>query len=126
MLASSRTLKYQPRVKHLILAATLVEQQGEERGFCGYGEQYDTGGEHGEGVIDGNMKSVEYTDRLPTIKITPIIVGERDACDVAVSRARKRFPALSGAIMSNGGHMAFVGEPKLYEQAVDEFLEKKP
>jgi len=33
------------------------------------------------------MKSVEYTDRLPTIKITPIIVGERDECEAAVSKA---------------------------------------
>jgi len=102
----------------------LVEQQGDERGFYQYGERYDTGGEHGEGVIDGNMKSVEYTDRLPIIKITPIFVGERDECDVAVSKATKRFPTLSWAIMSNGGRKAFVDQPKLYGQAVDEFLEE--
>ena len=26
-------------------------------------------GSHGEFVIDGNLKSVEYTDQLPTIKV---------------------------------------------------------
>ena len=33
-------------------------------------------GSHGEFVIDGNLKSVEYTDQLPTIKVpTLILVG---------------------------------------------------
>ncbi len=40
-------------------------------------------GEHGEFVIDGNLKSVEYTDRLASIKVpTLILVGDHDECDV--------------------------------------------
>jgi proline iminopeptidase len=36
-------------------------------------------GEHGEFVVDGNLKSVEYTDRLSTIKVpTLILVGDHD------------------------------------------------
>jgi len=72
------------------------------------------------------MKSVEYTDRLPTIKITPSSENATNAIWLCRKPSRKRFPALSWAIMSNGGHMAFVDQPKLYEQAVDEFLEEKP
>jgi len=36
-------------------------------------------GEHGEFIIDGNLQSVEYTDRLATIKVpTLILVGDHD------------------------------------------------
>jgi proline iminopeptidase len=53
-------------------------------------------GEHGEFVIDLNWKSVEATDRLPTIKLPMlIIVGERDECMRPCRKpSRKRFPAL--------------------------------
>ena len=39
-------------------------------------------GSHGEFVVDGNLKSVEYTDRLATLKVpTLILVGDHDECD---------------------------------------------
>jgi pimeloyl-ACP methyl ester carboxylesterase len=43
--------------------------------------------EHGEFVIDGNLKSVEYVDRLPTIHVpTLIVVGDHDECDPSLSK----------------------------------------
>ncbi len=82
-------------------------------------------GEHGEFVIDGNLKSVEYTDRLATIKVPAlIIVGEHDECDPSLSRAMQGKIAGSRlAIMPNSGHMAFVDQPELYVKTVDEFLQ---
>src|ERR1700757_4800449 len=39
-------------------------------------------GEHGEFVIDGNLKSAEYTDQLSSIKVpTLIIAGDHDESD---------------------------------------------
>ena len=44
-------------------------------------------GSHGEFVIDGNLKSVEYTDRLSTIKVpTLILVGDHDESDPSLSQ----------------------------------------
>ncbi len=84
-------------------------------------------GEHGEFVIDGNLKSVEYTDRLATIKVpTLIIVGEHDECDPALSKTMQaRINGSKLVIMPNSGHMAFVDQPELYVKTVDEFLQAK-
>jgi proline iminopeptidase len=44
-------------------------------------------GSNGEFVIDGNMTSVEYTDRLSSIRVpTLIIVGDQDECDPSLSQ----------------------------------------
>ncbi|HSP07613.1 MAG TPA: proline iminopeptidase-family hydrolase, partial [Acidobacteriota bacterium] len=44
-------------------------------------------GSHGEYVIDGNLKSVEYGDRLSTIHVpTLITAGDHDESDPAMSR----------------------------------------
>ena len=44
-------------------------------------------GSHGEFIIDGNMTSVEYTDRLSTIHVpTLITVGDHDECDASLAR----------------------------------------
>ncbi len=44
-------------------------------------------GSDGEFVIDGNLKSVEYVDKLHTIHVpTLILVGDHDECDPSLSR----------------------------------------
>jgi hypothetical protein len=44
-------------------------------------------GSHGEFIIDGNLKSVEYTDRLGILHVpTLIVVGDHDECDPTLSR----------------------------------------
>ena len=45
-------------------------------------------GSHGEYVVDGNLKSVEYTERLASIKVpTLILVGDHDECDPSLAEA---------------------------------------
>ena len=53
-------------------------------------------GSHGEFVIDGNLKSVEYGDRLKTITVpTLITAGDHDECDPAQSKEMQQ--KISGA-----------------------------
>jgi len=81
-------------------------------------------GEHGEFVIDGNLKSVEYTDRLSTIKVpTLILVGDHDESDPSMSKVMQQKIAGSKlVIFPNSGHMTFVDQPKMFIDSVDEFL----
>src|SRR5205807_941828 len=47
-------------------------------------------GEHGEFIIDGNLRSVEYTGRLGSLKVpTLIVVGDHDECDPSLSEAMR-------------------------------------
>jgi proline iminopeptidase len=84
-------------------------------------------GEHGEFVIDGNLKTVEYVDRLPSIKVpTLIVVGDHDECDPSLSREMNGL--INGSklvVLPNSGHMNFVDQPDLWEQAVVGFLSEK-
>src|SRR5579864_2833180 len=44
-------------------------------------------GSHGEFIIDGNLKSAEYTDRLATIHVpTLILCGDHDESDPSLSK----------------------------------------
>ena len=84
-------------------------------------------GSHGEYVIDGNMVSVEYADRLSTIKVpTLITVGDRDECDPSI--AMEMHGRIAGSllvILPKSGHMTFVDQPSLFLSAVDQFLHAK-
>jgi proline iminopeptidase len=81
-------------------------------------------GSHGEFVIDGNLKSVEYVDRLHTIHVpTLILVGDHDEC--APSLSQEMHDKIAGSklvILPNSGHMNFVDQPGLWQQAVTGFL----
>jgi proline iminopeptidase len=81
-------------------------------------------GEHGEFVIDGNLKSVEYTQRLSSIKVpTLIVVGEHDECDPELSEIMQQKIAGSKlAVMPKAGHMTFVDQQDLFNKTVDGFL----
>jgi proline iminopeptidase len=81
-------------------------------------------GEHGEFVIDGNLKSVEYTNRLSTIKVpTLILVGEHDECDPSLSQAMHHKIAGSKlVILPNAGHMTFVDQTDMFIKTVHGFL----
>jgi len=84
-------------------------------------------GSNGEFVIDGNLKSVEYVDLLPTIKVpTLIIAGDHDECDPSLSRQMNQKIAGSKlAILPDSGHMTFVDQPIQFNRAVGEFLQSK-
>jgi proline iminopeptidase len=81
-------------------------------------------GSDGEFVIDGNMISVEYTDRLSSIKIpTLITVGDNDECDPSLSREmNEKISGSKLVILPKSGHMTFVDQPSLFISAVEEFL----
>lgn len=81
-------------------------------------------GEHGEFVIDGNLKTVEYTNRLPSIKVpTLIIVGDHDECDPSLSKTMHgKIAGSKLVVLPSSGHMTFVDQPRMFLDAVDGFL----
>jgi proline iminopeptidase len=81
-------------------------------------------GSHGEFVIDGNLKSVEYTDRLSTVKVpTLILVGDHDESDPSMSQVmHEKIAGSKLVILPESGHMTFVDQPAMFEKAVEDFL----
>jgi proline iminopeptidase len=97
-----------------------------DNGKMSWGLYREMWGSHGEFVIDGNLKSVEYTDRLPSIKVpTLILVGDHDESDPSLSQAmHERISGSKLVILPKSGHMTFVDQPGMFEKAVEEFLGK--
>ena len=83
-------------------------------------------GSHGEYVVDGNLKSVEYTDRLAGITVpTLILVGDHDECDPSLSQAmHAKIAGSKMVVLPNAGHMTFVDQTRMFVEAVDEFVAK--
>ena len=83
-------------------------------------------GSHGEYVVDGNLKSVEYTERLASIKVpTLILVGDHDECDPSLSEAmHAKIAGSRMVVLPKAGHMTFVDQTKMFVEAVDGFLNK--
>jgi proline iminopeptidase len=81
-------------------------------------------GSDGEFVVDGNLKEVEYIDRLPEIKVpTLIIVGDHDESDPVMSKEmHQKIAGSQLVILPNSGHMTFVDQPAQFLQAVQDFL----
>jgi proline iminopeptidase len=81
-------------------------------------------GSDGEFVIDGNLKSVEYLDRLHTIHVpTLIVVGDHDECDPSLSKEmHEKIAGSKLVILPNSGHMNFVDQPEMWQKAVQGFL----
>jgi proline iminopeptidase len=81
-------------------------------------------GSHGEFVIDGNLVSAEYADRLPSLKVpTLITVGDHDECAPSISREMQALiPGSKLVVFPEAGHMTFVDQPVLFVQAVNGFL----
>ena len=81
-------------------------------------------GSHGEYIIDGNLTTFEYADKLPSIHVpTLITVGDNDEC--APSLAREMNSLIHGSklvVLPKSGHMTFVDQPGMFLKAVDEFL----
>jgi proline iminopeptidase len=84
-------------------------------------------GSHGEFVIDGNLKSVEYVDKLPNIKVpTLIIVGDHDECDPSLSKQmHEKIAGSTLVILPDSGHMTFEDQPIRFNQTVAQFLQTK-
>lgn len=84
-------------------------------------------GSHGEFIIDGNLKSVEYADKLPGIRVpTLIICGDHDESDPSLSRfMHDKIEGSRLVVVPKSGHMAFVDQPAIYIKAVNDFLRAK-
>ena len=84
-------------------------------------------GSHGEFVIDGNLKSVEYADRLSSIHVpTLVICGDHDESDPSLSRTmHEKIAGSKLVIVPQSGHMVFVDQPTLYLKTIDGFLHGK-
>ncbi|HLJ87217.1 MAG TPA: proline iminopeptidase-family hydrolase [Candidatus Angelobacter sp.] len=81
-------------------------------------------GSHGEFVIDGNLKSVEYTDRLATIHVpTLVICGDHDESDPSLSRTmHDKIAGSKLVILPQSGHLTFVDQTNLFLKSVGDFL----
>jgi pimeloyl-ACP methyl ester carboxylesterase len=81
-------------------------------------------GSHGEFVIDGNLASVEYASRLPSLKVpTLITVGDHDECAPSLSREiNQLIPGSQLVVLPESGHMTFVDQPGLFLDSVRKFL----
>jgi proline iminopeptidase len=84
-------------------------------------------GEHGEFIVDGNLKSVEYTEKLATIHVpTLITVGDHDECDPSLSRAmQEKISGSKLVVLPKSSHMAFVDQTGMFATAVDGFIHSK-
>jgi proline iminopeptidase len=84
-------------------------------------------GSDGEFVIDGNLKSVEYLDKLTGIHVpTLVICGDHDESNPSLSRTmHEKIAGSKLVILPQSGHMAFVDQPNMYIKAVAEFLKGK-
>ena len=84
-------------------------------------------GPHGEFVIDGNLKSVEYTDRLSSIHVpTLVMCGDHDESDPSLSHTmHDKIAGSKLVIFPKSGHMTFVDQPDMFIQTVNEFLHGK-
>jgi proline iminopeptidase len=81
-------------------------------------------GSHGEFVVDGNLASVEYDERLQTLKVpTLITVGDHDQCDPSLAEEiHAHIPGSKLATIPDSGHMTFVDQPAFFLGAVENFL----
>ena len=81
-------------------------------------------GSHGEFVVDGNLKEVEWVDRLSEIKVpTLVIVGDHDESDPVMSREMNAKIAGSKlVVLPDSGHMTFIDQPDRFIQAIRDFV----
>ena len=82
-------------------------------------------GSDGEYVIDGNLKSVEYTDRLSTIEVPTLInCGDHDECDPSLSELmHEKIPGSKLVIFPQSGHLTFIDQPGLFMKSIEDFLQ---
>lgn len=84
-------------------------------------------GSDGEFVVTGNLVSVEYADRLGSLTVpTLITVGDHDQVDPSISHdMQAKIPGSKLVVLPDSGHMTFVDQPKLFVEAVEEFIHPK-
>ena len=85
-------------------------------------------GSNGEFIIDGNMTSVEYAEKLRKLRVpTLIIAGEHDVWSLQMSnQMHSNIPASELAILPKSKHMTFVDQTEMFNSTVDAFLHSRP
>jgi proline iminopeptidase len=80
-------------------------------------------GSHGEFVVDGNLASVEYADRLPSIKVpTLITVGDHDLNSPLSREMNALIPGSKLVVLPKSGHQTFEDQPRMFIEALESFL----
>jgi proline iminopeptidase len=81
-------------------------------------------GSNGEYVIDGNLKSVEYVERLPGIHVpTLILVGDHDECDPSLSQEmHEKIAGSEMVVLPKSGHLTFVDQQGMFNTTIIDFL----
>jgi proline iminopeptidase len=81
-------------------------------------------GSHGEYVIDGNLKSVEYGDRLSSIHVpTMVTAGDHDESDPSLAKyMADKIVGSKLVIFPQSGHMTFVDQSDMFLKEVGAFL----
>jgi len=82
-------------------------------------------GSNGEYIIDGNLKSAEYTDRLSTIKVPTLInCGDNDECAPSLSELmHEKITGSKLVIFPQSGHLTFIDQPGLFMKSIEDFLQ---
>ena len=85
-------------------------------------------GSSGEFLIDGNLTSVEYAERLRAVHVpTLIIAGEHD--EISSSMADEMHRNIAGSemvVLPKSKHMTFVDQNALFNNTVDAFIHTGP
>ena len=85
-------------------------------------------GSHGEFIIDGNMTSVEYADKLKTLRVpTLVIAGEDDP--VTLGMLKEMHANIQGsqlALLPKTKHFTFIDQTGLFNETVVAFLQSRP
>jgi proline-specific peptidase len=81
-------------------------------------------GSDGEFVIDGNLKSAEYVDKLSTIHVpTLLLVGDHDEVDQSLSKQmHEKIEGSQIVVLPKSGHMTFVDQTTMFNDAIHSFL----
>jgi proline iminopeptidase len=84
-------------------------------------------GSGGEFLIDGNLTSVEYAEKLSKVHVpTLIIAGEHD--EISLSMAKEMHLNISGsqmAVLPKSRHMTFVDQNVMFNNTVDAFIHSR-
>jgi proline iminopeptidase len=81
-------------------------------------------GSTGEYVVDGNLGSLDYTEKLKSVRVpTLITVGDHDESAPWISEEmQKLVPGSKLVVIPRSGHMTFVDQPENFRKAVTDFL----
>jgi proline iminopeptidase len=84
-------------------------------------------GSNGEFVIDGNMTSVEYADKLRSVRVpTLVITGERD--EISLQMSNEMHANIQGSqlvVLPKSAHMTFVDQAAMFNNTVDAFIHSR-